>query len=318
MRSPWGVALRCSRAHLDIGRAAAHRAAVRRAGALCALLIGCTNGSTLPPPAPSSIEPRSAYTAADVPATIRGAHFDPVASQRVGHGGGVEVDATFHAFLGSVELLDVRWLAPDRLTALIPSGLDGGPYDLRVVGPTGTGTLPNAFAGSTVQPARLKVLLSAPARIELGTQAEVDLLLTNGGDIAVTAPAVRLSADDRAGIVAVPAVPGDLVPGATVHLVALVAGESTGLANLSLDCSGTDAFDGEAVSANAAAQVQIVNPPIFSVVTVPIPDLVSVGQSMDLVATVTNQGDVDALGVSLSPISWSGPGGAAIDGVPTA
>ena len=108
------------------------------------------------------------------------------------------------------------------------------------------------------------------------------------------------------------------MPGATVHLVALVAGESTGLANLSLDCSGTDAFDGEAVSANAAAQVQIVNPPIFSVVTVPIPDLVSVGQSMDLVATVTNQGDVDALGVSLSPISWSGPGGAAIDGVPPA
>ena len=47
------------------------------------------------------------------------------------------------------------------------------------------------------------------------------------------------------------------------------------------------------------------------VATVPIPDLVSVGQSLDLLATVTNQGDVDALGVSLSPLTISGAGGRA-------
>jgi hypothetical protein len=264
------------------------------------------------------MEPRTAYTASDVPVMIHGSHFDPVASQNVGHGGGVAVDATFRAFLGNIELLSVRWQAPDLLTAVVPRGLNGGPYDLRVVGPTGEGTLSNAFAGSTIQPASLKVVLSAPPRVEVGTQAEVDLLLTNTGGVAVAAPSVQLSADANAGIVTVPTVPSDLQPGATVHLVALIAGRSRGLANLSLQATGTDAFDGHLATANSSAQVQVVAPPALSVVTVPVPDLVSVGQSLDLVATVTNQGDVDALGVAVGPLNVTGAGAAVIDGLPPA
>lgn len=247
---------------------------------------------------------------------IHGAHFDPVASQNVGHGGGVAVDATFRAFLGNVELLSVRWLASDLLSGVVPRGTSGGPYDLRVVGPSGEGTLPNAFAGSTVRPASLNVVLYAPPQIEVGTQAEVDLLLTNVGNVTLAAPSVQLSGDSGVGIVTVPSVPSDLAPGATVHLVALVAGESRGPASLSLHATGTDAFDGHAVTADRATQVQIVAPPALSIVTVPVPDLVSVGQSLDLVATVTNQGDVDALGVAVAPIGVSGIGGAVIDGMP--
>ena len=134
---------------------------------------------------------------------------------------------------------------------------------------TGEGTLPNAFAGSTVQPASLKALVSAPAQIELGTQAEIDLLLTNGGNVTVASPSIQLSADAGAGIVSVPTVPGDLLPGSTVHLVALVSGESRGPTMFALHASGTDAFDGHAVSADAAAQVQIVAPPSLSGSTAP-------------------------------------------------
>jgi hypothetical protein len=215
-------------------------------------------------------------------------------------------------------LHDVRWQAPDRLSAVVPQGLNGGPYDLRVIGPTGEGTLPSAFTGSTARPAALTALVSAPPRVEQGTQAEVDLLLQNVGDATATAPQVQLTGGPGVGIVAVPPVPGDIASQAIVHLVALVAGESSGTAQISLQATATDAFDGHAVSATASAQVQIVLPPALSVVTIPIPDLVSVGQSLDLLATVTNQGDVDALGVSVSPLTISGAGGAVVDLLPPA
>ena len=52
---------------------------------------------------------------------IVGENFDPVATQRVGHGGGVDVDSSFRAFLGAVELMDVQWQAPDRLTGIVPA-----------------------------------------------------------------------------------------------------------------------------------------------------------------------------------------------------
>ncbi|HWE24397.1 MAG TPA: hypothetical protein VG496_10730, partial [Myxococcales bacterium] len=288
------------------------------AAALFALLFGCSSGSTPQPPAPASVDPKAAYTNVDVPVTIRGAHFDPVASERVGHGGGVEVDSSFHAFLGAVELLDVQWQAPDCLTAVVPQGLDGGLYDLRVVGPTGEGTLPNAFAASTKPPASLSVLLSAPTQLEIGTQAEVDLILTNGGGVPVAAPAIQLTGHAGVSVVSVPGAPSQIAPGTTVHLVGLVTGEASGPAILVFQAAGTDAFDGNALSDTSVAHVQVMRPPSLSAVTVPPPDLASVGQSLDLVVTVTNEGDVDALGVSLAPVTMSGGGGATIGSLPLA
>jgi len=262
------------------------------------------------------MQPAAAYTSVDVPVHILGEHFEPVASQRVGRGGAVDVDSTFRAFLGDVELKDVQWQAPDRLTALVPAGLSGGPYDLTVIGPTGEGTFPAAFSGSTRRPAALSATLSAPARVELGTQAEVDLLLTNGGDAAAASPSVSLLAGEGLAVVAVPGAGARIRPGQTVHLVALVAAEARGSVPLTLDVTGRDAFDGEQIEAIASATVQVVSPAELSTATVPVPDLVSVGQSLDLVATVTNQGDVDALGVALTPLSVSGPGGAVVDSLP--
>jgi hypothetical protein len=285
--------------------------------ALCALLAACSRGHSRPPPRPASISPAAAYTFADVPVTIYGSHFDPVATQRVGSGGAVDVDSSFRAFLGTVELQDVRWQAPDRLTATVPAGLSGGPFDLRVAGPTGEGTASAVFAASMRRPASIAPALSAPARVELGTQAEVDLLLTNGGETTVAQPSAQLTADPGVAVVAVPKMNGNIKPGETVHLVALVAGSSIGPATLTLNATGVDGFDGDPVDAVASTAVQIVAPAALTAATIPVPDLVSVGQSLDLVATVTNQGDVDALGVALvGPVSITGSGGAAIDAMP--
>ena len=264
------------------------------------------------------MSPSAAYTSADVPISISGEHFEPVAVQRVGGGGGVDVDSSFRAFVGSVELKDVRWEAPDRLSAVVPAGVSGGPYDVRVVGPTGEGTVPAAFTGSTTNPARLTATASAPGRIEVGTQAEVDLLVTNVGQSAVTSPAVGLLSTPEIAVVAIPGPGIQIDPGQTVHLVALVAAEIRGTAQLTVQATGIDGFDGSAVQATGSTTVQVVAPATLTVATIPVPDLVSVGQSLDLVATVTNQGDVDALGVAVGNLTIAGPGGAAIDTTPPA
>ncbi len=264
------------------------------------------------------MQPSAAYTSADVPLYIFGEHFEPVASQRVGQGGGVDVDSTFHAFLGDVELKDVRWQAPDRLTATVPAGLSGGPFDLRVMGPTGEGAIPAAFVGSTSRPAELTATLAAPLRVELGTQAEVDLLVTNSGEGVAASPTVRLVADPGLAVVAVPGAGASIGPGQTLHLIGLISAEAPGLAQLTLEATGQDAFDGQPLTATASTTVEVSTPAALSASTVPVPDLVSVDQSLDLVATVTNQGDVDALAVNVGPLSVSGPGGAVVDTLPPA
>src|SRR5207245_6763360 len=94
---------------------------VFRAIAVCALLAACSRGSARFAPRPTGVHPAAAYTSSDVRVDIVGENFDPVATQQVGHGGGVDVDSSFRAFLGAVELLDVRWQAPDRPRAIVPA-----------------------------------------------------------------------------------------------------------------------------------------------------------------------------------------------------
>ncbi|HWE24737.1 MAG TPA: hypothetical protein VG496_12445, partial [Myxococcales bacterium] len=286
-----------------------------RAIALCALIAGCSRGSTRPAPQPLAVQPSAAYTPAEVPVVILGDHFEPRAVEQVGGGGGVQVDAVFRAFLGNVELQNVQWRSINQLTATVPSGLSGGPFDLRVVGPTGEGIASSAFVASTGRPAAICASLSAPARVELGTQANADLMLTNSGQAAVATPSIQLLADPGLAVVALPGAGVSIAPGQTVHLVALIAAQSRGPAVLTLHATGLDAFDGSTLDSLTSTTVQVVVPATLSVATAPLPDLVSVGQSLDVVATVTNQGDVDALGVALTPMT-SGPGGAVVDALP--
>ena len=254
------------------------------------------------------MHPAAAYTSSDVRVDIVGENFDPVATQRVGHGGGVDVDSSFRAFLGAVELKDVQWQAPDRLTAVVPSDLPGGPYDLRVVGPTGEGSLPGAFRGTSARPASLAASITAPALVELGTQAGVDFFVGNDGEVSVDGPAMQLTADPGLAIVAVPAPLQELQPGQTVHYVALIGAESRGPSQLALRVTGQDAFTGATLAVAASTAVQVVVPPVLAGLAAIPPATVSVGQTFDLAVDITNSGDVEAVGLGLGALQLSGPG----------
>jgi len=262
------------------------------------------------------VQPSAAYTSADLPVTIVGENFEPVATQRVGHGGGVDVDSTFRAFLGDVELKDVQWQAPDRLTAIVPAGRTGGPFDLRVVGPTGEGVVPAAFRGSSALPPSLTVSITAPARVELGTQAGVDLLVGNGGEVPIEAPALQLIGDPGLAVVAQPAAPNELQAGQTVHYVSLISAEGRGFQQLELQATGQDGFTGWALAAAASTSVQVVSPPAFAAQPAPVPATISVGQSFDVAVDVTNSGDVDAVGLAFAALQVSGQGAIAAGPAP--
>ncbi len=280
------------------------------------LLAACSRGSTRPAPLPTSVQPSAAYTSADAPVVILGEHFEPLAVQQVGRGGAVEVDATFRAFLGATELNNVRWEAPDRLTATVPAGLFGGPYDLHVLGPTGEGVLAAAFRGSSARPATLTAAITAPGRVELGTQFGVDFFVGNAGEVAVEGPAMQLMGDPGLAIVTVPGAPPEFQPGQTVHYVALISAASRGSSQLLVQATGLDGFTGSTLTAVASTSVQVLAPPVLAAQPAPVPATVSVGQKFDLAVDVTNSGDLDAVGLTFAALRVSGPGAIASDPPP--
>jgi len=262
------------------------------------------------------VQPSAAYTSADVPVVILGEHFEPRAVQEVGRGGGVQVDSTFRAFLDATELNNVRWEAPDRLTATVPAGLSGGPYDLHVVGPTGEGAVAAAFRGSSARPATLTASITAPARVELGTQFGVDFFVGNDGEIPVEAPAMQLIGDPGLAIVAVPGAPPKFQPWQTVHYVAQISAELRGSSQLKVQATGQDGFTGGTLTAVASTSVQVVSPPALAAQPAPVAPTVSVGQTFDLAVDVTNSGDVDAVGLTFAALRVSGPGAIATGPTP--
>ena len=281
------------------------------------LLAACSRGSTRSAPQPTSVQPSAAYTSADVPVAILGEHFEPRAVQQVGRGGAVQVDATFRAFLGASELNNVRWEAPDRLTATVPAGLFGGPYDLHVLGPTGEGVLAAAFRGSSARPATLTAAITAPGRVELGTQFGVDFFVGNNGEVAVEGPAMQLMGYPGLAIVTVPGAPQAFQPGQTVHYVALISAVSRGLSQLMVQATGLDGFTGSTLTAVASTSVQVLAPPVLAAQPAPAPATVSVGQKFDLAVDISNSGDLNAVGLTFAALRVSGPG-AIVSGPPPA
>jgi hypothetical protein len=289
-----------------------------RAIAVCALFAACSRGSTRPGPQPTGLLPPAGYTAQDLPVTIAGQSFEPTARQQVGGGGGVEVDSTFRAFLGPTELKDVQWESLERLTAVVPAGLTGGPFDLRVIGPTGEGVASAAFRGSSASPPDLTASLSMPALVEVGTSTGVDLYLVNGGGVPVSGPGLQLLADPGLSIVGVPGAPGEIQPGETVHSVAQIAGQARGLQQLELRATGQDGFTGGPLATSAWGSIQVVSPPALGAQPASTPATVSVGQSFDVTVDVVNTGDVDAAGLAFGALQVAGQGAIATGPAPAA
>lgn len=101
------------------------------------LLAGCT--PELPVPVLSSVNPNWGYNGEETTVDVVGAGFYPIvqvdSSQRT------DIDDHFEIWLQTdpeVELIDVTLEDHEHLGARVPSGLEVGVYDLRVVSPTGT------------------------------------------------------------------------------------------------------------------------------------------------------------------------------------
>ncbi len=105
-------------------------------------LVGCSSGPT--ELSLSAMEPSTGDGVAALEVTIYGRGFVAAVDERFD--GDQAVDTAFEARLGSVELMDVRWIDDARLSALVPAGLAPGAYDLVVTGANGArDTLTNAF-----------------------------------------------------------------------------------------------------------------------------------------------------------------------------
>ena len=291
---------------------------MRTAAALGSLLCACARSTGLLAPLPTAVAPAAAYTANEVRIAIRGENFTPRAWREVGAGGAVHVDASFRAFLGSTELQDVRWEAIDLLTATVPPGFSGGPFDLRVVGPTGEGTLGAAFRALAAEPATVTATLSAPAAVEVGGQFGVEALLINAGDTPVGDVSLQLDLDPALTLVSGSSPPTQLEPRTSARVTWVLSATSRGPARIGLRASGTDAFLAALVESEAQAMLSALLPPTLSVTLGPPPATVSVGQRIELALDATNSGEVDLKGLAFAPLSQSGPGSFTLDPSPGA
>lgn len=111
---------------------------------LLALLAACAVDDVPRAPRPAAVVPGTWFPTSDAIVEITGEDFHVGATQRA-DGGGSTVDASYRAWLGPAELLEVTWIDERTLRARVPAGLAVGWHDLLVQGPFGTGVLGRAY-----------------------------------------------------------------------------------------------------------------------------------------------------------------------------
>jgi hypothetical protein len=184
-------------------------------------------------------------------------------------GGGSAVDATYRAWLGPVELVEVTWVHDRLLHGRVPPGLAPGWHDLVVEGPYGRGALERAYLVVDGLPPSLAVTVVAPSEVTLGEPLQLGVRVENTGTWVVEGilPEVLASGDgavdpDPAATIA----PQDVSPGATHEFVHSYTASRTGAVSLSASVAGTDPRTGAAVSAAASASVIVRPSPSVGVV----------------------------------------------------
>jgi hypothetical protein len=226
-----------------------------------------------------------------VPIVIHGADFLLTGTHHIG--GGIQVQGTFQAWLGTTPLNNVVWIDDHTIQAVVPAGLAGDPLDLTLVGPGGRGTLAGAFRASPLTAPNLSVALTAPARVEAGQPFALWAQVANAGQQAVSGLGVQLQGATN---------PLWQQPSSgAFSCSAMIA--ATGSVSLSVMASAMDGFAGTPVTAvSPPVQVSVLAGPHLVVTPHALPAIVDVGQVFAVAADVTNDGDSDALAVQ-----WSAP-----------
>lgn len=271
---------------------------MRRSSALFAVALACARTSAPPgAPLPRAVEPKGTYFGTGPAVVLHGEGFTPAAMQRINGGGEIEVDANFRAFLGLLELADVRWVDSHTLTAVVPPDLAAGTYGLSVEGPYGRGTADGVFRVSSGVPAALTASASAPQRARLGLEFSVSQTVTNSGGMIAQAVAARSPV--LSGSAQVQPQPGsvDIPPSASYVFVWRIRAGDPGVLSVTLPVAGVDEVDGRAVVAQTSNSVTVVSGPHLVATPQAAPASASVGTSVPLAIDVLNDGGTDALGV---------------------
>jgi hypothetical protein len=228
--------------------------------------FGCSGPEAPGAPSPAGVVPAAGFATVDTLVEIVGEGFHVSASQA--SEGGSAVDATYRAWLGTTELLDVVWVDAGRLRARVPPGLAVGWHDLVVEGPYGRGMLASAYRVVDGVAASLTISLAMPGRVTIGDELPVIVSARNAGTWQVDGvqSTLALAGDGALELVSGAAAATDLLPGGTHDFVLRYRAVRTGALSVSASIAGTDPRIGQAVSA-ATSGVIIVRPqPSVSVV----------------------------------------------------
>jgi len=109
------------------------------------LLVSCQE--RMPePPRPSRVTPEQGRPDIVTPITIKGEGFYPAIRISYDNSGHSYIRTDFQARLGQVELQQVTYIDSNNITAVVPSGMAVGVYDLLLIDPDGRqGSLADAF-----------------------------------------------------------------------------------------------------------------------------------------------------------------------------
>ncbi|WP_375765457.1 hypothetical protein NR798_27510 [Archangium gephyra] len=272
--------------------------------ALCVLGAACTQEPGAEhDPRPRRLVPAWGMNTEPVSVVIEGENFLPLATQHVGGGAPVTVDARFEAFLGEVALEDVTFVDARTLRARVPGGLAPGWYALAVVGPLGGRVeLPRAYLSSEVPLARLE----ARGRLErerVSVEETTRLLLTvenTGGSAALgVTPVLSQAGEGRVEVRSEPG-PADIPVGGSASFAWELGAAAPGDVRFTLEVQGSEAMTGTELRAPAVevGPLQLRHRTVLAAEFLPPPQLVNVGQRVKISLHVTNAGETAALGVA--------------------
>jgi hypothetical protein len=237
-----------------------------------------------------------------VSVVIEGENFLPLATQHIGNGTPVTMDARFEAFLGEVALEDVTFVDLRTLRARVPGRLAPGWYALTVVGPLGKRVeLPRAYLSSEVPLARL----DAQARLEtdrLSVEERTRLLLKventgNSAALGVT-PVLRSVGEGRVEILSEPA-PADIAVGESASFEWELGAAAPGDVRFTVEAQAREELTGTElrVPAVEVGPLQMRHRTVLAASFLPPAQVINVGQRVKISLRVTNTGESAALGV---------------------
>lgn len=276
-----------------------------------------------------AVSPDSAPLAAAVKVRIEGAPFYTRATQVIGAEDG-EPLSTYRAWLGEVELTEVRRLSLDALEATVPAELAVGTFPLRVENPYGaTATLAEAFTVAAPvapiepvepAPAALVAEIVAPAAVNVGQVFELRARVRNSGGRAARAvvPAALALSTANATVTAGPSpAEATIDGGATAEFLWTLTGAASGVVTAETSATGIDVGNDAPVASGPVQSGEILVQQRAALSGTMGATSPKVGDTFTVLMGLANTGEAAANNVAPSPLSCFGIGVVTQVGGPT-